>query len=52
MIRADLDVALMSRSTGNRWTMLKAIAVPPSNTPRKLHKPVKKTAGTGRSVRV
>ena len=41
MMIADFEVALMSRSTGRRWTMLKAIAVPPTRTPRKLQKPGK-----------
>jgi hypothetical protein len=52
MMIADCDVALSSRSTGSRWKMLKAIAVPPSRTPRKLQKPEKNTAGIGRNVRV
>ena len=52
MTIADFDVASISRSTGSRWTMLKAIAVPPRSTPRKLQNPEKMTAGIGRSVRV
>ena len=41
-----------SRSTGRRLTMLKATAVPPRSTPKKLQVPEYKTAGKGRSVRV
>ena len=53
MMIADFDVASMSRSTGRRRTMLNAIAVPPTRTPRKLQKPPEKnTAGIGRKVLV
>ena len=37
--RAAPGLLSMRRSTGSRLTMLKAIAVPPSRTPRKLHAP-------------
>src|SRR5262249_23084585 len=47
-----VEALSMSRSTGSRLTMLKATAVPPSRTPRKLHTPEYRTAGLGLSVLV
>ena len=41
-----------SRSTGSRLMMLIATAIPPTNTPRKLHTPDRITAVHGRSERV
>src|SRR5258708_7796221 len=50
MTTARAELLSMSMSTGSRLTMLKATAVPPSSTPRKLQIPEYKTAGLGLSV--
>src|SRR5262249_47028285 len=52
MTMARLDALSIKRSTGSRLTMLKATAVPPSRTPRKLQTAEYRTAGVGASVRV
>ena len=38
---------LTSRSTGSRWTMLKATPMPPAWTPMKFQRPDQMTAGVG-----
>jgi hypothetical protein len=38
-----------SRSTGSRWTMLKATPIPPACTPMKFQRPDHTTAGVGLS---
>ena len=39
MTRAACGSASTNKSTGNRWTMANATAVPPRSTPRKLSSP-------------